>query len=123
MSVNRGRRINDFELARASAGTASSRERHLNRYLWALLAVTNLVDVLASRRAFGLGIGELNPFIESLLARYGLVGLGMLKLFWISVLLILLPYIRGWLHQLLMLACLVYLALTVVHIARLSPLL
>jgi Domain of unknown function (DUF5658) len=102
---------------------AFPREQHLNRYLWALLAVTNLVDLLASRRAFELGIDELNPIVEALFSAYGIASIAAFKLLWLVILLVLIPHIRGWTQAFLAFACVVYLGLTALHIARLSPLL
>jgi hypothetical protein len=98
-------------------------DRHLNRYLWLLLVVTNVVDVLASRRAFEFGIEELNPIVDSVLSAYGIWGIALFKALWLGVLLVLLPHIRGWTRMLLAFACLAYFALTVLHIWNLSPLL
>jgi hypothetical protein len=106
-----------------AASKPATRDRHLNRYLWLLLAVTNAVDVLASRRAFEFGMAELNPFIDSLLASYGIVGVALFKAFWLGALLLLLPHIKGWTQMLLAFACAAYFALTVLHIWNLSPLL
>lgn len=102
---------------------ASEREMDLNLYLWAFLVVTNIVDVLASRRAFEFRIAELNPVIDLVQADYGILGVVLLKAFWLFVLMLLLPYIRGWTQLLLGLACLAYFAVTVIHIWMLSPLL
>lgn len=107
----------------ARPGQASPRARHLNRYLWVLLAVTNLVDLLASRRAFALGIGELNPIVDSLFSTYGIASVALFKAFWLVALLILLPYVRGWIQAFFAFACVVYLGLTMLHIAWFSPLL
>ena len=101
----------------------AARDRYLNRYLWLLLAVTNLVDVLASRRAFEFGMAELNPVIDSLLSAYGIAGVALFKAFWLGVLFFLLPHIKGWTQILLACACAAYFALTVLHIWNLSPLL
>lgn len=102
---------------------ASPRDKQLNRYLWSLLAVTNLVDLLASRRAFDLGIGELNPIVDWLFSAYGISSVAVFKLFWLTALLVLLPYVRGWTQAFFAFACVIYLGLTLLHIARLSPLL
>lgn len=102
-----------------TAHTASG----LNRYLWALLLVTNIVDVLASRRAFQFDIAEMNPLLGTVLAAFGLPGLALVKAFWLVVLLLLLSHIRGWTQVLFSAACLTYVALTAVHIWHLSPLL
>lgn len=102
---------------------AAAEDRELNLYLWALLAVTNLVDVLASKRAFDVGLEELNPVAASLLAEYGLLGLALCKAFWLAVLVVSLPYIHGWVQKFLALACGAYLGLTILHIWNLSPLL
>ena len=121
VSVANWRRHHSLGLARP--GQASPRARHLNRYLWVLLAVTNLVDLLASRRAFALGIGELNPIVDLLFSAYGIASIALFKLFWLVALLVLLPYVRGWTQALFAFACVIYLGLTMLHIAWLSPLL
>lgn len=102
---------------------ASEREERLNHYLWAFLVVTNVVDVLASRRAFEFGIAEVNPFADLIIANYGIWALALFKAFWILMLLPLLPHVKGWTRVLLALACAVYGVLTIAHIWFLSPLL
>ena len=99
------------------------RDEHLNVYLWLLLVATNLVDLLASRRAFAIGIDELNPVVDAILVDQGIWGIGLFKAFWLLVLLLLLPRIQGWTQALLAFACLVYFALTLLHLWHLSPLL
>jgi Domain of unknown function (DUF5658) len=122
ITVTLAKTKNSNSLRLPPPGTVAASDVHLNLYLWALLAVTNLVDVLASRRAFDLGIAELNPLVDSVLFAYGISGIAFLKLFWLAVLLVLLAHIRGWLQAFLAVACLIYLGLTVFHIANLSPL-
>lgn len=102
---------------------ASAQELELNRYLWLLLVVTNLVDVLASRRAFQFGVDELNPIVDGMLSQYGILGVAVFKTFWLAVLLALLPFVHGWSQKFLAVACSAYLVLTVLHIWFLSPLL
>ena len=102
---------------------ASERDKDLNLYLWVFLVVTNIVDVLASRRAFEFGIAELNPVVDLILADNGILGVVLFKAFWLFVLMFLLAYIRGWMQLLLGLACLAYFAVAVLHIWMLSPLL
>lgn len=98
-------------------------DRHLNVYLWLLLLAANFVDVLASRRAFQIGMSELNPLVDTVLTQNGVWGVVVLKAFWLVVLLPLLPHIRGWTQLLLALACFVYFVLTLLHIWHSSPLL
>ena len=98
-------------------------DRRLNLYLWLLLVVTNLVDVLGTQRAFALGISELNPIIASIYAAYGIVAIVIFKGVFLGILGLTLPWIRGWTRALLAGACCAYLALTVAHIWYLSPLL
>lgn len=100
----------------------SSQGRRLNFYLWLLLAVTNLVDVLATRRAFNIGIDELNPIVALVYAQYGIGAVAAIKVPFLVMLCFLLPYIRGWTRTMLVLACSAYLALTFAHIWYLSPL-
>jgi len=102
---------------------ASAAEQHLNLYVWWLLVVTNLVDVLVSRRAFDYGVMELNPIIEILYSEYGINGVVLVKAFWIFVLFTSLPYIRGWYQMLFALASLIYLWLAVEHLSNLPRLL
>jgi hypothetical protein len=97
-------------------------DRHLNVYLWLLLVAANIVDVLASRRAFEIGMVELNPVVDVVLVDFGVGGVSALKAFWLVVLWFLLPHISGWKQALLALASLVYFALTLLHIWFLSPL-
>ena len=63
----------------------------LNLYLWVFLVVTNAVDVLASRRAFELGIAESNRVVDLILANFGLLGVVLFKGFWLLILMLLLP--------------------------------
>ena len=98
-------------------------DRHLNVYLWLLLVAANLVDVLASRRAFQFGVTELNPVVDVVLVDYGVGAVSLLKAFWLLVLFFLLPHMKGWKQALLAVATLIYFALTLLHIWYLSPLL
>lgn len=107
----------------AVAGRLAAAGKRLNFYLWLLLAVTNVVDVLGTRRAFDIGIHELNPLVEFFYARYGMVPIALAKAFFLALLYFLIPYIRGWNRALFVFACGVYLALTVTHVWYLSPLL
>jgi hypothetical protein len=108
--------------ARPSSPLASDQGRHLNLYLWVLLVVTNLVDVLGTSRAFEIGIGELNPVVDVVHATFGISGLVTAKVIFLSLLFFLLPYVRTWTRALFAFACSAYLALTVAHIWYLSPL-
>ena len=103
--------------------TASQQGRRLNLWLWILLCVTNLVDVLATRRAFDLGIGELNPIVETFFVTYGIGSVAIFKALFLGMLWFTLPWIRSWTRALLGLACAAYFALTLMHIWYLSPLL
>lgn len=113
--------------ARAGAGFIPARvpaaDRRLNLYLWLLLVVTNLVDVLGTQRAFALGIGELNPLIAAIYAEHGIVAVALFKSVFLGILGMTLPWIRGFNRALLAGACCAYLALTAAHIWYLSPLL
>ena len=102
---------------------ASESEELLNRYWWSLLLVTNAVDVLASKRAFASGIAELNPAVDLVISHFGVWALAVSKAIWLVMLLLLLPYIRGWTQALLALSCLVYCGVVLAHIWYLSPLL
>ena len=102
---------------------ASERGGRLNLYLWTLLAVTNFADVLGTRRAFEIGIGELNPLVDVLHAAYGVAGIVAPKAFFLMLLFVLLPYVCSWTRALLALTCSIYLGLTLAHIWYLSPLL
>ena len=106
-----------------AASAVDSAERRLNFYLWCLLAVTNVVDVLGTQRAFDLGIGELNPIVELFYGMFGMASVVLLKALFLTVLFFMIPYIRGWNRVLFVFACCVYLVLTVAHVAYLSPLL
>ena len=97
-------------------------DRHLNVCLWLLLGAANIVDVLASRRAFEFGMVELNPVVDVVLVDFGVGGVSVLKALWLVALWFLLPHINGWKQGLLALASLVYFALTLLHIWFLSPL-
>ncbi len=90
---------------------------HLNIVLWCSLALTNAVDVLASRRAYEIGIGEMNPVVSMLLTQYGVLGIALFKGFWLLLLLLLLSRITGWTQKLFACACLIYIALAVYHIS------
>lgn len=102
---------------------ASEQGRRLNLLLWALLVLTNLADVLGTARAFEIGIGELNPIVDMFHAEYGMAGIATPKVFFLTLLYFLLPWVRTWTRALFALACSAYLALTVAHIWYLSPLL
>jgi len=102
---------------RAAAG------RRLNFYLWLLLAVTNVIDVLGTRRAFSIGIHELNPIVEFFYAQFGMIPIAFAKAVFLVLLYFLIPHIRGWNRALFVFACCVYLALTFAHVWYLSPLL
>jgi hypothetical protein len=103
--------------SRAGAGN------RLNFYLWLLLTVTNVVDVLGTRRAFSIGVHELNPIVEFFYAQFGMISIAFAKAVFLVLLYFLIPYIRGWNRALFVFACCVYLALTVAHVWYLSPLL
>jgi len=103
--------------------TVSAQGRRLNLCLWLLLSVTNVVDVLATRRAFQIGIEELNPIVALVYSQYGIGAVAALKVPFLILLCCLIPYIRGWTRGLLILACGIYLTLTAAHIWYLSPLL
>lgn len=110
----------------ARAGTtlrATERGWRLNLLLWMLLALSNFVDVLGTARAFEMGIGELNPIVEVVHATWGMIGVVIPKVVFLTMLFFLLPWIRAWTRLLFGFAAAVYLALTVVHIWYLSPLL
>jgi len=106
----------------AAAGSATTAGRRLNFYLWWLLAVTNVVDVLGTQRAFEMGISELNPIVELFYAHFGMISVALVKALFLILLYFLVPYIRGWNRVLFIFACGVYLALTIAHIGYLSPL-
>jgi hypothetical protein len=97
--------------------------RRTNLYLWILLAVTNLIDLLATGRAFEFGIDELNPLVNQLHAGFGMSGIGLLKATFLTLLYFLLPHVRTWTRALFVLACGIYVALTLAHIWYLAPLL
>lgn len=110
-------------LISATIPKASASDARLNRYMVLLLAVTNAVDLLASRRAFSFGVAELNPLVDLVISNYGIWTLGLIKAFWIMALAFFIPYIRGWTQALLGLSCIAYLIVTILHVANLSPLL
>jgi len=108
------------------AGIATSRAgdgRRLNFYLWLLLVVTNVIDVLGTRRAFSVGIHELNPIVEFFYAQFGMISIAFAKAVFLVLLYFLIPHIRGFNRALFVFACCVYLALTFAHVWYLSPLL
>ena len=115
-----------YPRAAAPAGTtlrATERGWRLNLLLWMLLALSNFVDVLGTARAFEMGIGELNPIVEVIHAAWGMIGVVIPKVVFLTMLFFLLPWIRAWTRLLFGFTAAVYLALTVVHIWYLSPLL
>ena len=87
-----------------------------NLLLWLLLVVTNVTDVLASRHALARGATELNPIVALLLDHHGMTGLVVVKGLWLILLLMLLPYIRGWVQRLYALVALAYLVLSAYHL-------
>lgn len=68
-------------------------------------------------------IAELNPLVDLILVDFGVPGIAWFKAFWLFVLLLLLPHIKGWTQLLFGFACLAYFALTAIHIWMLPPLL
>ena len=100
------------------AQTDSSRLR-LNYFLWVLLVVANITDVLASKHAFERGAIELNPIARLLLEAHGIVGLAVFKALWLVVLLILVRFVKGWIQWLFVFACAVYFALALYHLRHL----
>jgi len=115
-----------YERSGAQAAIAAPRAaagRRLNFYLWLLLAVTNVIDVLGTRRAFSIGIHELNPIVEFFYAQFGMIPIAFAKAVFLALLYFLIPHIRGWNRALFVFACCVYLVLTFAHVWYLSPLL
>lgn len=98
-------------------------QRRLNLYLWLLLTATNVVDVLATARAFEIGIGELNPIVAMLYTQFGIGSVVVFKAVFLGLLCFMIPYIRTWTRALLMLACCIYCVLTAAHVWYLMPLL
>jgi hypothetical protein len=86
------------------------------------LTVTNIVDLLGTRRAFEIGVSELNPIVELFYESFGMISVALVKAVFLTLLFFLIPYIRGWNRVLFVFACCVYLALTFAHIWYLSPL-
>lgn len=112
----------DAALALEPELEAVQRQR-TNLWLWVFLATTNLIDVLATGRAFSFGIAELNPIVDQLHLQFGMSGITLLKAGFLTLLYWLLPHIRTWTQALFALACTVYLGLTVTHLWYLVPLL
>lgn len=83
--------------------------------LWCFLVFANVVDLFATSRAFAMGVGEANPISAWIFDLWGMAGLTLHKLFWLTAVVFLLPYIRGWTLSLLAFACLVYAGLLVIH--------
>lgn len=102
--------------------SGTDQRRHLNLSLWMLLAATNVIDVLGTGRAFSIGIGELNPLVDMLHTAFGMAGIIGVKLFFLTLLFFLLPWVRSWTRALLTLVCSAYIALTFAHIWYLAPL-
>jgi len=94
----------------------------LNLSLWLLLAATNVIDVLGTGRAFAIGIGELNPMVDILHATFGMAGIVGVKLFFLTLLFFLLPWVRSWTRALLTFVCSAYIALSFAHIWYLAKL-
>ena len=88
----------------------------INLLLWLLLVITNVTDVLASKHALAHGAIELNPIVALLLESHGMTGLVVVKGFWMVLLLLLLPYVRGWVQWLYALVVFAYLLLSVYHL-------
>ena len=88
----------------------------VNFLLWLLLLLTNITDVLASRYALARGAVELNPNVAVLLEAHGISGLVLFKGLWLVLLLLLLPYIKGWLQWLYGFVSLAYLLLSAYHL-------
>jgi hypothetical protein len=82
-----------------------------NVFLWLVLLMTNLIDIMFSYAAFAKGAVEINPTVSIIIRQFGYIGLAFQKGIPIGALLILLPYIRGKLQYLLGFSVLVYLVL------------
>ena len=106
----------------AAVPQLSRRALRQNFFLWALLAATNVIDVLGTGRAFALGVGELNPIVASLHAQFGMPGIISAKVFFLTLLLFLLPHVRTWTRKLFITVCAAYVALTAAHVWFLYPL-
>jgi len=84
--------------------------------LWLLLFSANLVDYFATKHALSHGCHELNPLVASLLRAQGFQAVLTTKIFFLTALLVLLPFIYGWKLVLLAIATLVYLAVATYQI-------
>lgn len=77
--------------------------------LWILLFWANLMDYLGTQHALSHSCHELNPLISSLLQVKEFNAFLTMKAFFLAVLLVLLPFIRGKTLALLAIATIVYL--------------
>ena len=91
----------------------------VNYLLWLLLVLTNVTDVLASRHALAHGAVELNPLVARLLEAHGINGLMLIKGFWLALLLVLVPYLRGWVQWLYASVSTAYVLLAAYHLYHL----
>jgi hypothetical protein len=90
----------------------------INLFLWTLLLITNVIDLIVSYSLFSHGAVEMNPAMSILCSQFGNISLAFYKGFLLGALFILLPYIKNKLQYLLLSTCSVYIVLVVSHMIR-----
>ncbi len=100
---------------RDAAGPRYWSRLRINYLLWFLLVATNVTDVLASKHALANGAVELNPIVARLLEAHGITGLVVFKGVWLLLVLVLVPYIRGWTQSLYVFVSFAYVLLAAYH--------
>jgi len=83
--------------------------------LWVLLVSLNLLDYFATEYALSNGCSELNPLVASLFRIEAFNAVLTMKLFFLAILFVLLPYIKSWLLDLLAMTTLAYVAVATYH--------
>jgi len=83
--------------------------------LWILLVSLNLLDYFATQHALSNGCSELNPLVAGLFRIEEFNAVLTTKLFFLAVLLVLLPFIKSWKLDLLAVTTLVYVAVATYH--------
>ncbi|OPY08657.1 MAG: hypothetical protein A4E66_01828 [Syntrophus sp. PtaB.Bin001] len=84
--------------------------------LWTLLFSANIFDYYVTRHVLSHGGCELNPIVEILFKVEGFNAVLTTKIFFLTILLILLPFIKHWKLILLKITTFVYLALATYQI-------
>lgn len=89
-----------------------------NLFLWLVLFVTNIIDLIATYYAFSLGAVEANPAMDAVIKNFGDIGLAFYKGLMLGGLFIFLPFINKRIQKFLVFTVFVYIVLTISHMIR-----